>query len=70
MGRFAQLRQASQVGGGLNGVNGDNHLFSDATAPDKTAIERQIAVTDKQIDQLVYERINMVTVMRLGSRRG
>jgi hypothetical protein len=25
------------------------------TAPDKTAIERQIAVTDKQIDQLVYE---------------
>jgi hypothetical protein len=25
------------------------------TAPDKTAIERQIAATDKQIDQLVYE---------------
>jgi hypothetical protein len=31
-------------------------LFSEArTAPDKTAIERQIAATDKQIDQLVYE---------------
>jgi len=25
------------------------------TAPDKTAIERQIAATDKQIDELVYE---------------
>jgi len=25
------------------------------TAPDKTAIERQIAATDKQIDALVYE---------------
>ena len=25
------------------------------TAPDKTAIERQIVATDKQIDQLVYE---------------
>jgi hypothetical protein len=25
------------------------------TAPDKTAIERQIAATDRQIDQLVYE---------------
>jgi hypothetical protein len=25
------------------------------TAPDKTAIERQIAVTDRQIDQMVYE---------------
>jgi hypothetical protein len=25
------------------------------TAPDKTAIERQIAATDKRIDQLVYE---------------
>jgi hypothetical protein len=25
------------------------------TAPDRTAIERQIAATDKQIDQLVYE---------------
>jgi hypothetical protein len=25
------------------------------TAPDKTAIERQIAATDKQIDQLVDE---------------
>jgi len=24
------------------------------TAPDKTAIKRQIAATDKQIDQLVY----------------
>jgi len=24
------------------------------TAPDKTAVERQIAATDKQIDQLVY----------------
>jgi hypothetical protein len=24
-------------------------------APDKTAIERQIAATDEQIDQLVYE---------------
>jgi hypothetical protein len=29
--------------------NRDNHRFS----PDKTAIERQIAATDKQIDQLV-----------------
>jgi hypothetical protein len=35
--------------------NGDNHRFSARTAPDKTAIERQIAATDKQIDQLVYE---------------
>jgi hypothetical protein len=25
------------------------------TAPDKTAIERQIAATDKQIDAFVYE---------------
>jgi hypothetical protein len=25
------------------------------TAPDKTAIERQTAATDKQIDQLAYE---------------
>jgi hypothetical protein len=25
------------------------------TAPDKTAIERQVAATDKRIDQLVYE---------------
>jgi hypothetical protein len=25
------------------------------TAPDRTAIERQIAATDKQTDQLVYE---------------
>jgi len=25
------------------------------TVPDKTAIERQIAATDKQIDELVYE---------------
>jgi hypothetical protein len=25
------------------------------TAPDKTAVERQIAATDRQIDALVYE---------------
>jgi hypothetical protein len=25
------------------------------TAPDKTSIERRIAATEKQIDQLVYE---------------
>ena len=25
------------------------------TAPDKTAIERQIAATDRQIDEMVYE---------------
>ena len=25
------------------------------TAPDKTAIERQVAATDRQIDALVYE---------------
>ena len=36
-------------------LNGDNHRFSDRTAPGKTAIERQIAATDRQIDQVVYE---------------
>ena len=39
----------------FQGRNGDNHRFSARTAPDKTAIERQIAATDKQIDALVYE---------------
>jgi hypothetical protein len=31
------------------------HLPKARNGPDKTAIERQIAATDKQIDQLVYE---------------
>ena len=35
--------------------NGDNYRFRPKTAPDKTAIERQIASTDGQIDALVYE---------------
>jgi hypothetical protein len=30
-------------------------LLKTRTVPDKTAIERQIAATDKQIDSLVHE---------------
>jgi hypothetical protein len=33
--------------------NGDNYRFRPKTAPDDTAIERQIAATDQQIDALV-----------------
>ena len=32
-----------------------HQLAKGGTAPDKTAIERQIAATDRQTDQLVYE---------------
>jgi hypothetical protein len=65
--RFERNRDA-YVSGGLNETQLRQELRQDASqpelhkdlpkahaAPDKTAIERQIAATDRQIDALVYE---------------
>jgi hypothetical protein len=47
-----QLRQEFRQGPPL--LKSHKNLPKARTAPDKTAIERQIAATDEQVDQLAY----------------